>query len=60
MVLVFGVRNLQFHTKRRVATIVFLGSIIGTLVSAMVLHSAILCLVFIALQTAALLWYVTH
>lgn len=48
----------QFHTKRRLATILYLVSIVGTLASAMALHSTILCLVFIFLQTAALLWWV--
>ena len=48
----------QFHTKRRLATILYLVSIVGTLASAMALHSTILCLVFIVLQTAALLWWV--
>ncbi|KAK2079897.1 hypothetical protein QBZ16_002292 [Prototheca wickerhamii] len=47
----------QLSTMRRLATILYLVSIVGTLASAMALHSTILCLVFIFLQTAALLWY---
>lgn len=46
----------QMHTKRRISSLVYIASIAGTLVSAMVLHSAILCLVFIIVQTLALLW----
>lgn len=48
--------SVQWHSKRRLATLLYLVSIFGTLASALALHSALLCILFIVLQTCALLW----
>ena len=43
--------------RRRVASIVFIGALIGTLVSALVFGSKLLVLLFLMIQIPAYLWY---
>ena len=43
--------------KRRIATLVYIGSLIMTIVTAFVVKSMLLCLVCIAIQYTALFWY---
>ena len=43
--------------KRRVASIIFLGALIGTLVSALVFESKLLVLAFLMIQIPAYIWY---
>lgn len=47
----------MFHSKRLIATIVVIISICLTLVAAMVLHKALLALIFIIIQSLAMTWY---
>ena len=46
----------MFDSKRWLSTVIYLASIVLTLVSAWKLHSVILCLVFIIIQFLALIW----
>lgn len=47
-----------FDQKRRVASVVFLGSLVMTLVSAIVLQKGLLTLLFIIVQVCAFMWYI--
>lgn len=47
----------MFHSKRLIATIVVIISICLTLVAALVLHKALLALIFIIIQSLAMTWY---
>mmetsp|Transcript_9601 Transcript_9601/g.24456 ORF Transcript_9601/g.24456 Transcript_9601/m.24456 type:complete len:176 (+) Transcript_9601:356-883(+) len=47
----------MFHKARWVATLLYLGALIGTLVSAIYYQSALLTLIFICLQFCAMIWY---
>lgn len=47
----------MFHSKRLIATIIVIVSICMTLVAAMVLHKALLALIFIIIQSLAMTWY---
>mmetsp|Transcript_35918 Transcript_35918/g.89368 ORF Transcript_35918/g.89368 Transcript_35918/m.89368 type:complete len:392 (-) Transcript_35918:72-1247(-) len=48
----------MFHPDRRGASMLYIGSMIGTFVSVSALHSGILTLLCVAMQMGALLWYV--
>lgn len=45
------------ESKRALATIIFLVSIVGTIVAAVYVKSVILCIVLIIIQFCALVWY---
>ncbi|KAI9173222.1 hypothetical protein H9P43_007353 [Blastocladiella emersonii ATCC 22665] len=47
----------MFDTKRRIASIVYLGALVTTLVVAFTTKSAGLCLIFCLIQFLALFWY---
>jgi len=47
-----------FDKKRRISSVVFLGALVMTLVSALVFKIAILTLCFILVQICAFVWYV--
>ncbi|KAL4444072.1 hypothetical protein ABPG75_011809 [Micractinium tetrahymenae] len=47
----------MFDGKRWVATSLYLGSLVCTLVAAIVFHSVILCLLCIIVQFCAFIWY---
>jgi hypothetical protein len=45
------------HMDRRVATIIFIGALVGTLISALVFNSKILVLICLLVQIPAYIWY---
>jgi hypothetical protein len=47
----------MFHPDRRGATVLYLGSMVGTFTAVVVVQSGILTLVCVTLQMGALLWY---
>ncbi|KAI7842510.1 hypothetical protein COHA_003864 [Chlorella ohadii] len=47
----------MFDTKRWLSTCIYLLALVLTLVSAVVLHSVILSILFIAIQFSAFIWY---
>ena len=47
----------MFHPKRAISTVIYLATMVLTLVSALVFHSMLLCMLFIVIQFAALIWY---
>lgn len=49
--------KLMFKPVRIVATVVFLAMIIMIFISAFVLHSSTLCIIFVVLEYLAFLWY---
>jgi uncharacterized membrane-anchored protein len=48
----------MFHPSRRHASLLYLGSMVGTFVSVSALHSGLLTLLCVCCQMGALLWYV--
>jgi hypothetical protein len=44
-------------TDRRVASILFLGALLGTVLSALVFQNAILVIIFLVIQIPAYIWY---
>jgi hypothetical protein len=57
--LIGPVRQLKnmFHRKRAVATLIYLGALIGTLAVAFTTHSVIATLLMILVQFCAMAWY---
>ncbi|EFN56579.1 hypothetical protein CHLNCDRAFT_144275 [Chlorella variabilis] len=47
----------MFDSRRWISTAVYLTSLVLTMVSALVFHSVLLCIVFIVIQFCALVWY---
>lgn len=47
-----------FDKKRRIASSIFLASMVMTLVSALVLHKPFLTLIFVVVQFCAFVWYI--
>eukprot|EP00887_Chlorella_sp_A99_P001241 scaffold14.g1241.t1 len=48
----------MFDPKRAIATVVYLLTMVLTLVAALKFHSVILCVLLIAVQFCALIWYI--
>ena len=48
----------MFDSKRAIATSIYLVTMCLTLVAALKFHSVLLCMLMIAVQCAALVWYV--
>jgi hypothetical protein len=47
----------MIHLDRRIASIVFIGALVGTLIAALVFESKVLVLICICVQIPAYIWY---